>query len=308
MAAAPTLPFVVLRAHKPYSVDDIVSEAEQNPSFPGRSSPSSLNSRAPLRSSIPDVSSLASSNTPRSGPNNDTYTTNDIPGSTGAPSTSSPSTIHARTIHPQVHYIFENDPLEMDILASIPRSRCITLDLDPRSGSIKNVESFLPNLQVMDVKLVTSQAAMATSSGSSASLTATQTADGQGGSSTSNTASGIGPGGGNLMMLGRTGSSEALPLQSSFTASAASAASARMVGGSSERSLVNQAVDGDNQGIKGTIKEWGLVIEAMEMDEISTESGSELLEGSIISSLDTDMMPEDYLTHCEALLKSFSAR
>ena len=269
MAAAPTLPFVVLRAHKPYSVDDIVSEVEQNPSFPGRSSPSSLNSRAPLRSSIPDVSSLTSSNTPRSGPNNDTYTTNDIPGSTGAtaPSTSSPSTIHARTIHPQVHYIFENDPLEMDILASIPRSRCITLDLDPRSGFIKNVESFLPNLQVMDVKLVTSQAAMTTSSGSSASLTATQTADGQGGSSTSNTATGIGPGGGNLMMLGRTGSSEALPLQSSFTASAA----ARMVRGSSDRSLVNQAVDGDNQGVKGTTKEWGLVIEAMEMDEISTE-------------------------------------
>jgi len=69
------------------------------------------------------------------------------------------------------------------------------------------------------------------------------------------------------MMLGRTGSSEALPLQSSFTASAA----ARMVRGSSDRSLVNQAVDGDNQGVKGTTKEWGLVIEAMEMDEISTE-------------------------------------
>jgi hypothetical protein len=44
-----------------------------------------------------------------------------------------------------------------------------------------------------------------------------------------------------------------------------------MVRGSSDRSLVNQAVDGDNQGVKGTTKEWGLVIEAMEMDEISTE-------------------------------------
>ena len=46
----------------------------------------------------------------------------------------------------------------------------------------------------------------------------------------------------------------------------------------------------------------------MEDPSLFVFSGSELLEGSIISSLDTDMMPEDYLTHCEALLKSFNAR
>lgn len=255
MAAAPTLPFVVLRAHKPYSVDDIVSAAEQDASLPGRSSPS-----------------LTSTNTPRSGTGNDVYSAHEIPGATGV-TTPSPA-IHTRTIHPQVHYIFEDDPQEMDIMASIPRSRCITLDLDPRSGSITNVESFLPNLQVMDVKFVTSQAVMGTSSSSSASLnapansTASQAADGRSSTSVSNTAIGIGSSGGNPMALGRTGSSEALPLQSSFTTSAAAS---RMVRGSSDRSLVNQTMDGDNQGAKGSTREWGLVVEAVEVEENSIE-------------------------------------
>ena len=37
-------------------------------------------------------------------------------------------------------------------------------------------------------------------------------------------------------------------------------------------------------------------------------SESELLEHSMISSMDTDLIPQDYISHCDALLQSFSAR
>ncbi|KAF9968606.1 hypothetical protein BGZ70_001736 [Mortierella alpina] len=84
-------------------------------------------------------------------------------------SSSAPSTLQVRTLHPQVHYIFENDPLESDILESVPKSRSITLDFDPRTGTIGNVESFLTHLQVMDVKLVPFQATLPSLSTSSSS-------------------------------------------------------------------------------------------------------------------------------------------
>ncbi|KAF8943966.1 hypothetical protein BGZ47_004809 [Haplosporangium gracile] len=103
--------------------------------------------------------------------------------------TTSPS-VQTRILHPQVHYIFENDPLETEILESIPKSQCITMDFDPRSGVIKNVESYLTQLQVIDVRLVQSfgqdgQGALGGSSSSlsppSASASGTGTGTGVGG-------------------------------------------------------------------------------------------------------------------------------
>lgn len=290
MAAVPTLPFVVLRAHRPCSVNDIINAQAtepQNASLPGGSSPSSLNHRAPPGSSSLDESRPLATTPAGTGTSTSLITPdilrprsesmgggamNIIPGSTAAMATTLPiatllsSATHSWTIQPQVHYIFENDPLEMDILGSIPRSRCITLDLDPRSGSIKNVESFLPNLQVMDVKLVTSHAAASTSSSSMASLNTPivnpvtqQTIDGQNAIHT-------GSGSSHPMTLGRTGSSEAL--QSSFTISTGTS---RMVRGSSGRSLLDHATDTDSQTIKGMGKDWGLVIEAVQVEENGVE-------------------------------------
>ncbi|KAF9345628.1 hypothetical protein BGX26_002932 [Mortierella sp. AD094] len=215
-----------------------------------------------------------------------------------------------RTIHPQVHYIFEDDPLESEILESIPKSRYITLDLDPRTGTIKNVESFLTNLQVMDVKLVPFQSALTTSSSTSSLNPLTINVSGSGNinaiqindSDNSGSAGNLNP------ALGRVGSSGPSSLQSSMT-----------VGGRlSERGLANQS-GGGGESIKNDErmpttpnaagpKDWTLVIEAVEVEEKEQDSDSELLDQSMISSLDTDTTPEDYLSHCDALLKSFNTR
>lgn len=162
----------------------------------------------------------------------------------------------------------------------------------------------MPNLQVMDVKMVTSQLAPPTSSPLGSLNTLATTADGQSGNNT-NTPPGSGSSHGYPTTLGRTGSSGTLPLQSSITHSTAAS---KMVRGSSDRSLVNQAADGDSHSIKGMTKDWGIVIEAVEAEEKTMETDSELLEQSMISSLDTDALPQDSLSYCEALLKSFSAR
>ncbi|KAG0304074.1 hypothetical protein BGZ98_005951 [Dissophora globulifera] len=352
MAAVPTLPFVVLNAHRPYSASDIIDAAvaaasstpAHNPghvSTGGRSSSSSLLSlKAPLRtvtagagssevapistSPLPIASGLVASPpiSPSIGSKPGTSSSpapvpiSSLPSSLSPPSAVPLSEIQTRTLHPQVHYIFENDPLENEILESIPKSRCITLDLDPRSGVIKNVESFLTNLQVMDVKLVPFQAALTTPSLSSSINSLTTAANPQqqqlddGNKNT----------GFSTQALGKAGLSGPSSLQNSISTS-----TAKMSRLPSDRNLTNQSGDGDSQSIKSVknddkaaaastptnvsgAKDWTLVIEAVEIDEGDQESDSELLEQSLISSLSTDMAPEEYLPHCDALLKSFTAR
>lgn len=131
MSGTPSLPYVVLKCHKPLLTSEILAQGH-----------------VPL-----DIAHQA----------NHTGALGSTVGSPTDPQT------HIRTIHPKIHYIFDNDPLEAEILEKVPKSRCITLDLDPKSGVVTNVESFLTGLQVMDVKLVSSSsAALSTSTPSSA--------------------------------------------------------------------------------------------------------------------------------------------
>ncbi|KAI7819184.1 hypothetical protein BC939DRAFT_461019 [Gamsiella multidivaricata] len=341
MAAVPAL--VVLRAHKPCPTGDMIAAAA---ALPPRTTPSDITPLfiPPLSAAIvgtgaagsfsspisPGISRTASTAHILTGVASSSTTTNTATPSTTAgaaatksaslsspPSSSSStatSTIQTRTLHPQVHYIFENDPLETEILESIPKSRCITLDLDPRSGSIKNVESFLMDLQVMDVKLVPFQAALATTTISTTTIATTSTTTASSSSSSLNSPNTTlttnnnnnnnnaliqqltkNDGQSNPTPLGRPGhhrtdSSGASSLQSS--------------------SIVTNPISTPGTG-PGTVlgaKDWTLVIEAVEVDERDQDSDSELLDQSTVSSLDTDIMPDDYLSHCDALLKSFSAR
>ncbi|KAK3838294.1 MAG: hypothetical protein JOS17DRAFT_729585 [Linnemannia elongata] len=277
-----------------------------------------------------------------------------------------PATVQARTLHPQVHYIFENDPLETEILESVPKSQCITMDFDPRSGVIKNVESYLTQLQVMDVRLVQSfglegqqgqvqggtlggsssslsppfapasgpgtgtgsgtGAGAVSSSSSASSLKATPTASGGGGgladdnrphsitsppqqhpsaSSPSSSSSGAPTVGGTL--LARNNSLNSSTLQSSFKTSRRSTDKGNRGDASVSDDKSSSSVTTTTATTMAT-KDWTLVIDAVELDRKDQESDSQLLEQSMVSSLDTDSIPEDYLLHCEALMKSFSAR
>ncbi|KAF8940032.1 hypothetical protein BGZ58_007962 [Dissophora ornata] len=292
MTAVPTLPFVVLKAHKPWPHSDNISTTatSQVPnlaltaSLPAATS-AGLGTGAIASSSpmSPNILRTGSIGHMPSSPN-----PANISGSLGtsSPGPSIPSVIQTRTLHPQVHYIFENDPLEHDILESIPKSRCITLDLDPRSGSIKNVESFLTDLQVMDVKLVLFQAALTTSSTSSSlnSLAANMTMNNN--NNVSNSVQqqgndGHGGGGSNhTTAMGKVTSPGASSLQFSATIS-----TTRMTRHPSERSLVSQIGEGDSQSIKSAksedkvptptnstgAKDWTLVIETVEVDERDQE-------------------------------------
>ncbi|OAQ36613.1 hypothetical protein K457DRAFT_131812 [Linnemannia elongata AG-77] len=277
------------------------------------------------------------------------------------------TTVQTRTLHPQVHYIFENDPLETEILESIPKSQCITMDFDPRSGVIKNVESYLTQLQVMDVRLVQSFGqevqqgqvqgvtlggsssslsppfASATgtgvgtgggagteavsSSSSASSLKATTTTSGGGGgrgpaddnrthsitsppqpnpstSSPSSSSSGAPTSGGTL--LARTNSLSSSTLQSSFKTSRRSPDKGTR--GDTSVSDDKSSSSATTTATTMATKDWTLVIDAVELDRRDQESDSQLLEQSMVSSLDTDSIPEDYILHCDALMKSFSAR
>ncbi|KAF9914538.1 hypothetical protein BX616_008099 [Lobosporangium transversale] len=408
MTAVPTLPFVLLKAHKPYSTSDIVAlNAAAATSAPltsatmtatGRSSSSHslMDSRPVLRSAsttdaraspglgieAAPTSSISSSTAPATVKATD-------PSTDSNPISSLSSVIQTRAIHPQVHYIFEDDPLESDILESIPKSRSITLDLDPKSGTISNVESFMTHLQIMDIKLVPLQTTLtnatttvmttttnAATSASSASLnslgvipSAGNTDTGSEGShnniahtqvfamtdttsSINNTNNGSPLAAAAAAALYRTDSYGASSNQSSMTMS-----STKMARKTSERSLMGQAgitlapaasltatargndIEDDlkshrnddatlptailNASISVSaagasspsssirepiIKDWTLVIDVVEVDEEDHESDSEVLDQSMISSLDTDVIPGNYLSHCEALLKSFSAR
>ncbi|CAO3573168.1 unnamed protein product [Mortierella alpina] len=241
-------------------------------------------------------------------------------GGGGNNSSNAASTIQVRTLHPQVHYIFENDPLENEILESVPKSRSITLDFDPRTGTIRNVESFLTHLQVMDVKFVPFQATLPSLSTSSSSTSLNSMVSGihsqhhtAGGESQQqqqqqqqqhrNTTA---------PTLGRTNSSGASSINSSMTKSAT-----KMTRRPSERSLGNPAGTGGEvedkaqagiAGGGGAGKDWTLVINAVEVDGKDLDSESEMLEQSMLSSFDTDMGSEDPLAYSDALLKSFQTR
>ncbi|KAI1319206.1 hypothetical protein EDD11_004600 [Mortierella claussenii] len=381
MAAVPTLPFVLLKVHKPSSTSEILAadaaaaaaaaSSSSTPATTGapRSSTSYLSHSPRPKTHPADVEAAPLS--PASGGGTGALLSLDTSRTTSGVSQTFPplgatsattapvapqlpsSSIQSRTIHPQVHYIFENDPLESEILESIPKSRCITLDLDPKTGTIKNVESFLTSLQVMDVKLEPFQITPGDGSsggggGGGVSNKPTATVMSSFSSASTHSLGRNAVGGSNnslnntsriavqamdagrvvdnssvpaLVALRRTHSSGASSVQSSMTISAT-----RMARQPSDKSLVNHAsgtaaaaaaaaaatADNDSNHTDGTnsvgAKDWTLVIEAVEADDKDFESDSELLEQSMISSLDTDMMPDDYLSHCDALLKSFSAR
>ncbi|KAF9976220.1 hypothetical protein BGZ75_000287 [Mortierella antarctica] len=235
-------------------------------------------------------------------------------------SSSAPSTLQVRTLHPQVHYIFENDPLETEILESVPKSRSITLDFDPRTGSIRNVESFLTDLQVMEVKLVPFQATLPALSTSSSSTSLNSIMGGIHNSTSTNTVGGESQQQQQQQQhrsttaptLGRTNSSGASSIHSSMTTSAT-----KMTRRPSERSLGNHAGTGGEGEDKtqagvaaggGAGKDWTLVINAVEVDGKDPDSESEMLEQSMLSSFDTDMGSEDSLVYSDALLKSFQTR
>ncbi|KAF9103445.1 hypothetical protein BGX29_003360 [Mortierella sp. GBA35] len=149
--------------HPPRSASSDISQLRPNTPGGSSSSPSGSGGGGGGGANSPGV--LRSSTAPIPQHHNQHQypnTTSSAVGTTASPlAATAPTTntytnasIQTRTLHPQVHYIFEDDPLESEILESIPKSQCITMDLDPRSGTIKNVESFLTQLQVMDVKLV----------------------------------------------------------------------------------------------------------------------------------------------------------
>ncbi|KAF9586156.1 hypothetical protein BGW38_009153 [Lunasporangiospora selenospora] len=156
MTTVPSLPFVVLNAHKPSSIQDLISGTDPSESTDVPPASSSRTALGAGEATSPS-SRQSPSTTARPGSTSSTAMTTAaaVPTTAGpVPSSGLPANlIQTRTTHPQVHYLFENDPLEAEIMDSIPRSRCITLDLDPKTGAIKNVESFLPNLQVMDIRL-----------------------------------------------------------------------------------------------------------------------------------------------------------
>lgn len=129
MSGIPSLPYVVLKCHKPLLASDILSQSHDSPDNAHQTRHTSTGSAV------------------------------------GSPNLQ--TAVHTRTIHPMIHYIFDNDPLEAAILENVPKSRCITLDLDPKSGMVTNVESFLTELQVMEVKLVSTSSAVSTSTPSS---------------------------------------------------------------------------------------------------------------------------------------------
>ncbi|KAF9181210.1 hypothetical protein BGZ51_000587 [Haplosporangium sp. Z 767] len=340
MATAPTLPLVVLKAHKPISANDIISAGVGQSSSSSSLSPPRPTPLDFSLTSAPPSSTAAgattASNTSRS--QLPGTTTNNAPAqqaprpstlsrnnSTTATATATTTTsakplestaIQVRTLHPQVHYIFEDDPLEAEILGSIPRSRCITLDLDPRSGTVKNVESFVNHLQIMDVKLVPFQPAPPGSPSSSLSVNSfagnNNSNDGQVGSTTTTT----------RPTVARTASSGSSSIHSVMSTSMKlkrqlsenKPGNSADVGGSGSGGGINSEIEG--QDLRKThasstvtaAKDWTLVIEAVESDENQQQSDSALLEQSMVSSLDTEMTLENYLLRSEALLKSFCAR
>ncbi|KAG0043695.1 hypothetical protein BGZ83_011127 [Gryganskiella cystojenkinii] len=355
----PTLPFVVLRAHKPGSAEDIQaqrvvappsmkyeSDSRTSPFQPSSAvAPSSKPSS--LKKSSSALSSGASIKTVSSGSSDAAKQTPVTKASTlGSISPSpSPSTVvyhQTRTLTSHVHYLFENDPLEAEILESIPKSRCITLDLDPQSGMISHVESYMPELQVMDVhweslsflpssgpgqtELTPSQkrpsSSLSSSSSSasvSASLPATAVAASNSGSLTrSSTSSSVVM---NSSSLPRRPSERNLrgqqqqqpgedKVNSLVTPRSPSAPVLSSVSPTVEGEAT--AITTSGGGAVAGHKDLTLVIEVVEMDESdqqhSYSDSSELLDASMISSLGTDSIPEDYLSHCDALLKSFSSR
>ncbi|GJJ70828.1 hypothetical protein EMPS_03178 [Entomortierella parvispora] len=317
MSSLPVLPFVVLRAHKPGTAEDILaqqgplqSESMETPTFAITPSSASTTAKGSLRKSPTSLSTGEASG----GSTKDT--------STGKAST--PTIFQTRTLHPQVHYLFENDPLEAEILDSIPKSRCITLDLDPRSGMISHVESYLAELQVMDVRWESLSLAQQLSPSPSLSSSSPHTeavstlADSTSSPSSVRTVSSVVM---NSTSLSRRPSDRSLkaPLSSLFSES--SGTSANTGGGSSSqdgkptaspsRSPSGATLSPGTEEASGGVnhKDLSLVIYAVEMDPLDQQhSDSELLETSMISSLDTESIPEDYLSHCDALLKSFSSR
>ncbi|KAG0252848.1 hypothetical protein BG011_006713 [Mortierella polycephala] len=343
MATAPTLPFVVLKAHKPSSANDIITagigqSSSSSSLSPPRPTPLdfSLTSTPPSStaagttaasntsgSQLPDTiinnapaqqASWPSTHSRNNSLTAPATTTNTTTTAFGTPLES--TTIQTRTLHPQVHYIFEDDPLEAEILESIPRSRCITLDLDPRLGTVKNVESFVSHLQVMDVKLVPFQPAPPGSSSSSLSLNSpagnNSANDGQIGSATTITRP-------TVVRTASPGSSSIQSIMSTSTKLKRQPSENKLgnlmdVGGSGSGGGVNSETDGqdlrkaDASSIGTAAKDWMLVIEAVESDENEQQSDSTLLEQSMISSLDTETTLENYLLRSEALLKSFCAR
>ncbi|KAG0238350.1 hypothetical protein BGW42_005583 [Actinomortierella wolfii] len=197
----PSLPLVVIKAQKPSSIQEIrdqallttrdvhttatattttTAAAATSAATPGSRRSASISSdnnqhpqqHLPLHDDIPPsiASSMAALAATSSSPSN-------------ADRMSSPSSplpplaaIQTRTIHPQVHYVFaDDDPQASSLLSQLPKQRTISLHLDPATGLITNVDSFIPEFQITSIQAVpvpspnTPSSAFQTSS-SSASL------------------------------------------------------------------------------------------------------------------------------------------
>ncbi|KAF9330854.1 cell division cycle- protein [Podila minutissima] len=249
MSGIPSLPYVVLKCHKPLLTSDILAQGHDSPD---------------------NAHQIKHTST----------------GPTAGSPTDPQTAVHTRTIHPTIHYIFDNDPLEATILENVPKSRCITLDLDPKTGMVTNVESFLTGLQVMDVKLISLSSTLSTSTPSSTvfSPSANAIEEATGGRETTKAGS-----------------------PSSVESGSKDLARAKVTASSSSTDKGLGKID-EGVGTSSSGKNWTLTIDAVEVDDSNHESESELLEHSMISSMDTDLIPQDYISHCDALLQSFSAR
>ncbi|KAG0245232.1 hypothetical protein BGW41_002701 [Actinomortierella wolfii] len=197
----PSLPLVVIKAQKPSTIQEIrdqallttrdvhttatattatTTAAATSTATPGSRRSASISSdynqhpqqHLPLHDDIPPsiASSMAALAATSSSPSNA-----DLMSSSSSPLPPL-AAIQTRTIHPQVHYVFaDDDPQASSLLSQLPKQRTISLHLDPTTGLITNVDSFIPEFQITSIQAVpvpspnTPSSAFQTSS-SSASL------------------------------------------------------------------------------------------------------------------------------------------
>ncbi|KAG0268345.1 hypothetical protein DFQ27_006968 [Actinomortierella ambigua] len=136
------------------------------------SSPSPSHHEATLSSSVSSDSSLTSSS----------------PAAAGA---AAAGAIQTRTIHPQVHYVFaDDDPQASNLLSQLPKARTISLHLDPATGRISGVDSFIPEFQITNIRAIPVPSPNTPSSTLQASASSSSLSGGGGSSSNSNSGGG----------------------------------------------------------------------------------------------------------------------
>ncbi|KAF9979369.1 hypothetical protein BGZ73_000063 [Actinomortierella ambigua] len=194
----PSLPLVVIKAQKPSSIQEIRDGAllmargattSTTTTIPTAAATSTGGSHrrpsidshhyTPQEDIPPRVaSSIAALATPSSPTPSHHDTTQSPSASSSSLLTSfSPAAIQTRTIHPQVHYVFaDDDPHASNLLSQLPKERTISLHLDPATGRISEVDSFIPEFQIMSVRAIpvpsptTPSSNLQTSASSSSSL------------------------------------------------------------------------------------------------------------------------------------------